>query len=135
MRLNASPDPKNLKIGVQNGPNSKAYLAPKRAIKQSWSANWHFSSANQPKCGTWPKGFQIEINLPFYDFLEIKTRPNSYSNHLTNFSKHSHPYKQREPFKIQETFSHSLTLLFLALLFISFLSYCHTPNPTIKIDT
>ena len=68
--------------------------APKRAIRHSWSADRYFG---------------IEINLTFFDFLEIRTRPSSYSDHSTNFLKHSHLYKQRMPLKIQQTFSRFLT--------------------------
>ena len=58
--------------------NSNASPAPKRAIRHFLSANWH-------KCNARPEGSWIEINLTFFDFLEIRMHPSSYSNHLANF--------------------------------------------------
>ena len=91
MHLSASLGSKNLKIGVQNGLKLK-----RRSSTQewpSWSVDLHFSSVDWHKSEAWHEEFWIEINLTFFDFLEIRTRPNSYYDHSANFSKHSHPYK------------------------------------------
>ena len=68
--------------------------------KDAWSANrhfpsadWHFSGADWHKREARPEGFWIEINLTIFDFLEIRTRSSSYSDHSANFSKHSNLYK------------------------------------------
>ena len=56
--------------------NSNTGLAP---IRDFWSADWH-------KCEPRPKGTWIEIKFILFDFLEIRMRPTSYSDHLANFS-------------------------------------------------
>ena len=65
--------------------NSNVGSTPKRAIRHSWSANWHMKSANRhfsnadwPKSLAWLKDSWSEIKLTLFDFLEIRTRPNSY---------------------------------------------------------
>ena len=52
--------------------------APKRAIQHSWSADRHSPSADWHKFEARPKDPLIEIKLIFFDFLEIRTRSNSY---------------------------------------------------------
>ena len=54
--------------------NSNVGPAPKRAIRHFWSANWH-------KFGPRPGGTWIKIKHILFDFLEIRSRPNSYSDH------------------------------------------------------
>ena len=58
--------------------NSNTGPAPKRAIWHFWSADWH-------KLGPWPKGTWIKLKYILFDFLEIRMRPNLYSNHLAKF--------------------------------------------------
>ena len=58
--------------------NSNMGLAPKMAYWHSWSANW-------PKCSTQPRNFLIVIKLIFFNFLEIRTRSNSYLTHSAYF--------------------------------------------------
>ena len=60
--------------------NSNTGPAPKSAIRHFWSADhWH-------KHGPQPKGTWIEIKLILFDFLVIRMRLSSYSDHLANFS-------------------------------------------------
>ena len=59
--------------------NANVGPAPEKAI-------WHFSSADWHKQGPWPEGTWIEIKYILFDFLEIRTYPNSYSDHLANCS-------------------------------------------------
>ena len=114
MRLSASSGSKTSKQDSKMDQNSKAGPPPKRAIQ-------HFPSADQHKCRARLEGFWIEINLILFYFLEIRTCPSLYSDHIANFSNHSHPYKQRVLLKIQHTFSRFLTpppfLLFSSFLF------------------
>ena len=63
--------------------NSNADSTPKRAIWQSWSANW-------PKLLAQPGDSLIEIKPIFNNFLEIRTRSNLY---LISFFKHPNLYK------------------------------------------
>ena len=69
---------KNSKKEYKVDQNSNAGSTPKKAIRYSWSANRHFSSVDWHKFEAQPKDFWIEINLTFFDFLEIRTRPNLY---------------------------------------------------------
>ena len=65
--------------------NSNAYLAPMRAVWHSWSADQlmasadrHFLNADWPKLSAQPGDFLIKIKPIFFNFLEIRTRFNSY---------------------------------------------------------
>ena len=84
---------KTLKQESKMDLNVNTGLAPKRAIRHSCSANQHFPSPDWHKLEVRLEDSWIEINLTLFDFLEIRTRPSSYSDDLANFSKHSHPYK------------------------------------------
>ena len=69
---------KTLKKGAQNGLElKKGFGTQKRR---------HFSSVNWHKRKPRPEGTWMEIKLILFNFLEIKMRPSSYSNHLANFS-------------------------------------------------
>ena len=48
--------------------NSNVGLAPKRAIRHSWNADWHMKSANRHKIEAWPEDFLIEISPTLFDF-------------------------------------------------------------------
>ena len=79
------PTKKPLKKESKLDQNLNVGSAPKRAIRHSWSADRHMKSADrQSLSADWPKLLArpldswIEINLTLFDFLEIRTRPNSY---------------------------------------------------------
>ena len=79
------PTKKPLKKESKLDQNLNVGSAPKRAIWHSWSADRHMKSADrQSLSADWPKLLArpldswIEINLTLFDFLEIRTRPNSY---------------------------------------------------------
>ena len=81
MRIKSIPAKKNSKKESKVDQNSNVGLTNKRAIWQSWnadryysSADWYFSSADRHKFETRPEDFWIEINLTFFDFLEIRTK-------------------------------------------------------------
>ena len=85
MRLGMILSSKILKKGVQIDQNSNASLAPKRAIRHSWSVNQnmrsvnrHFPSVDWPKFAARAGDFLIKIKPIFFDFLEIRTHSNSY---------------------------------------------------------
>ena len=59
--------------------NSNEELALKRAIWHFWSADWH-------KLRPWPEGTWIKLKPIIFYFLETRTRPSLYSDHLANFS-------------------------------------------------
>ena len=86
MRLSESLGLTTSKKESKVDQNSNTGSAPKRAIRHFSSADWHKLEAK-------PEYTWIEINLTFFDFLEIRMRPSSYSDHLANFFKHSNPYK------------------------------------------
>ena len=67
-----SKNESKMDLNVNTGP------APKRAIRHSCNADRHFPSTNWHKLEARPEDSWIEINLTFFDFLEIRTRPNSY---------------------------------------------------------
>ena len=71
MRIGAIPAQKSSKRESKLDQNSNVDLAPKRAIRHSWSANW-------PKLLAWPEDPLIKIKPIFFDFLEIRTCSNSY---------------------------------------------------------
>ena len=73
------PTKKTSKKDSKTDQNSNTRLSPKRAIRQFWSADWH-------KFGPRPKGTWIKLKHILSHFLEIRTRPSSYFDHLANFS-------------------------------------------------
>ena len=70
---------KTLKKESKINQNPNEGPAPKRAIQHFWSANRH-------KFGPQPEGTWIKLKQILFDFLEIRTHPSSYSDHLANFS-------------------------------------------------
>ena len=62
-------------------------LARTRALPQ-WVVEWRLgnSPAVRGLGVDRPEGTWIKIKLILFDFLEIRTRPSSYSDHLANFS-------------------------------------------------
>ena len=72
------PAKKSSKRESKLNQNSNVDLAPKRAIQHSPSANWHFPNADWPKLLAQLKDLPIEIKPIFFNFLEIRTRSNSY---------------------------------------------------------
>ena len=66
--------------------NSEAGLAPKSARRHFWSAARHFSSAEWHKIGPRLEGIWIKLKHILFDFLEIRTHPSLYSDHLAIFS-------------------------------------------------
>ena len=110
------PAQKNSKKESKLDQNSNAGPAPKRPIWHSWSADRH-------KCGARLEGFWFKINLTFYDFLEIRTCPSSYSDHLANFSNIPASINRGCLSKFSRLFHAFWPPLFLASLFFSILSY------------
>ena len=72
------PAQKTSKKKSKMDQNSNEELAPKRAIQHFSSANWH-------KLGHRPEGTWIKMKPILFDFLEIRTLPNSYFDYLANF--------------------------------------------------
>ena len=79
------PAKKSSKKESKLDQNSNASSAPKRAIRHSWGADrhkkcadQHFSSANWHKLEAQPKDSFIEISPTLFNFLEMRTHPNSY---------------------------------------------------------
>ena len=107
---------KSQKKESKTDQNSNIGLAPKKAIRHFWSADWH-------KCGPRPEGIWIEINLTFFNFLEVRMRPSLYSDHLTNFSNILASINSRGLSKFNTLFHALWFLLFLTLLFYYFLFY------------
>ena len=75
MQFSAKKFSKNeskMDLNVNTGP------APKRAIRHSCSANQHSPSPDWHKLEVRLEDSWIEINLTLFDFLEMRTHPNSY---------------------------------------------------------
>ena len=87
------------------------------------SAEQHFPSAEWHTFGPWPEDIGITLKDIIFNFLVIRTRPSSYSDHLSYFFEPSILYKQRLGLKIQHTFSRSQISPLSDSLFWYFLSY------------
>ena len=81
MHLSASPDSKNLKKRSPKRTKMQTReegLTPKNACRHLSSVDWH-------KLGPWLESTWIRLKHIIFYFLEIRTRPSSYSDHLANF--------------------------------------------------
>ena len=81
MHLSASPGSKNLKKRVQNGPKLKHRTNTRKG-------HLALLDCQLAQIQPLPEGTWIEIKKKknhFLFFLEIKTHPNLYSDHLANF--------------------------------------------------
>ena len=81
MHLSASPGSKNLKKRVQNGPKLKHRTSTRKGHLALLECQLAQIRASAQGHLDWNKK-----KNPFLFFLEIKMRPNLYSDHLANFS-------------------------------------------------
>ena len=81
------PVKKNLKKESKTDWNLKGGLAHS-ALLECWTAlgKCHFPSTEWHKIGPRPEGIWIKLKHLLFYFLEIRTHPNSYSDHLAIFS-------------------------------------------------
>ena len=124
------PTKKPLKKESKLDQNLNMGSAPKRAIRHSWSADRHMKSADrQSLSADWPKLLArpldswIEINLTLFDFLEIRTRPNSYLIIQLIFLSIPTSINRGCLSKFNTIFHAFWPPLFLALLFFLILPY------------